>query len=241
MNLILLFPDDFVEGAGHEDGGIVRLTGRRCRHVQEIQRAEVGDELCVGRIGGRIGRGRVIRIDADLLEMEVRLEREPPAPLPVTLLLALPRPLVLKRVLLGATAMGVKKILLFHCNRVERSFWNSKVLREDALPVPLVLGLEQSVDTCMPEVLLRTRFKSLVEDELADLAAGTLRLVAHPEAARPCPREVEGRVTLVVGPEGGFVPYEIEQLEGCGFSPVALGERILRVESAVPVLLARLF
>jgi RsmE family RNA methyltransferase len=241
MNLILLFAEDFVDAADPDDGGLVRLTGRRRLHVREIQGAEPGDRLCVGRLDGRIGTGRVLRIDAELLELEVRLERDPPAPLPVTLLLALPRPLVLKRVLLGATSMGVKKIVLFHCNRVERSFWNSKVIREEALPEPLILGLEQSVDTRMPEVLLRTRFKSLVDDELGELADGTLRLVAHPEAAKPCPRTVEGPVTLVVGPEGGFVPYEIERLEGCGFVPVGLGERILRVESAVPALLARLF
>jgi 16S rRNA (uracil1498-N3)-methyltransferase len=241
MNLILLFPDDFVDGAGHEDGGVVRLTGRRRRHVQEIQRAELGDELCVGRLGGRIGTGRVTHIDEALLEMEVRLDRDPPAPLPLTLLLALPRPLVLKRVLLGATAMGVKKIVLFHCNRVERSFWNSKVLREEALPEPLILGLEQCVDTRMPELLLRTRFKALADDELPELAAGTLGLVAHPEATMPCPRAVEGPVTLVVGPEGGFIPHEIERLEACGFLPVGLGERILRVESVIPALLARLF
>ena len=62
--------------------------------------------------------------------------------------------------------MGVKRIVLIGARRVERSFWNSRVLREPALHEQLVLGLEQACDTVLPEVLLRTRFKTFVVDEL---------------------------------------------------------------------------
>ena len=48
-------------------------------------------------------------------------------------------------------------------------------------------------------------------------------------------------MTLAVGPEGGFIPYEVEMLVACRFTPVRLGERILTTETAVPALLARLF
>ena len=106
---------------------------------------------------------------------------------------------------------------------------------------PLILGLEQAKDTIMPGVALLTRFRPFVEDELPDLVKGTLGLVAHPEASIACPRAVAGDVTLVMGPEGGFVPFEIEKLEASGCSVVHLGERILRVETALPALLARLF
>ena len=197
--------------------------------------------MCVGFAGGRIGRGTVMRIDAEGLEMEVEFEREPPPPLPVTLVVALPRPLVLKRLLITATAMGVKKIFLIQSNRVERSFWNSKVLRAGELIKPLVLGLEQARDTRLPDVELRTRFRPFVEDELPGLMLGSQGLVAHPDAELECPRDVEGAVTLVMGPEGGFVPFEIEKLETSGCSVVRLGERILRMEAALPALLGRLF
>ena len=236
MNLILLFPEDFVSGAPDR----VVLRGRRLQHVTQIHRAAVGDELRVGILGGRIGRGRIGALDSDRLEMEVRLEQEPPAPLPATLVLALPRPLMLKRVLHAATTMGVKRIALIGARRVERSFWNSHALQDDAIREQLVLGLEQACDTVLPEVRLSTRFKRFVLDELPEWSAGSLALVAHPGAAIECPRQVGGPVTLAVGPEGGFSDFEIETFEGAGFEAVHLGERILRVEAAVPALLARL-
>jgi RsmE family RNA methyltransferase len=241
VNLILVFEDDFVSGGADCARGKVQLLGRRSEYVQSIHHAVAGDELCVGVAGGRIGRGTVVQIDPGRLEMEVALDRDPPPPLPVILVLALPRPLVLKRLLISATAMGVKKIFLIQSNRVERSFWNSKVLREGELIKPLILGLEQAKDTVIPDVQLRTRFKPFVEDELPGLVAGTQGLVAHPEAEAECPRAVAGAVTLVMGPEGGFVPFEIEKLQASGCSVVHLGERILRVEAALPALLARLF
>ena len=235
MNLILLFNEDFV------GDNRVRLTDRRLKHVLEVHRAEVGRELCVGLVGGMIGGGQVVRLDNEGLEMEVLLDRRPPAKLPVTLLLALPRPIVFKRVLLAATSMGVARIVLMNSARVEKSFWQSSVLAVEKLQEPLVLGLEQARDTILPEVLLRRRFRPFVEDELPILCDGTSCLVAHPVAAVPCPFDLSRPATLAIGPEGGFIPYEIDKLAACGFTPISLGERILRVETVVPALLSRLF
>jgi RsmE family RNA methyltransferase len=201
----------------------------------------VDDELCVGLVDDRIGTGRVILLDRGILEMEVRLEQEPPAPLPATLILALPRPKVLRRVLRSVTAMGVKRIVLLNACRVEKSYWSSPALGPGSLRQELIAGLEQARDTMMPEVLLQPLFKPFVEDELPRLSKDTLALVADPGASFPCPRGAQGPVTLAVGPDGGFIPYEIEKLSCCGFSPVHCGERILNVEAAVPALLARLW
>ena len=93
----------------------------------------------------------------------------------------------------------------------------------------------------MPEVSIEKRFKPFVEDQLAQLAAGTLGLVGHPGDYPSCPRAVEQPVTLAIGPEGGWIAYEVEKLAAAGLQPVQLGERILRVETAVTALLARLF
>jgi RsmE family RNA methyltransferase len=90
-------------------------------------------------------------------------------------------------------------------------------------------------------VLLKPRFKPFAEDELPALAQRTLALVAHPGARESCPRQISGPVTLAIGPEGGFVPFEIGLLQAAGLSPVHMGERILNVETAIPALISRIF
>lgn len=236
LNLILLYPEDFVNGPDR-----VRLEGRRFQHVLTVHRAAVGDELSVGLLNGRIGTGKVTRLAQSVLEMEVRIQQAPPAPLPLTLILALPRPKVLRRTLRAVSSLGIKKIVLINSSRVEKSYWQTPFLNDAAVKEQLVLGLEQAKDTVLPEVLLRPLFKPFVEDEAPGIIKETLPLVAHPAAREPVPRGANRAVTLAVGPEGGFIPYEIDMLVSCGFKPVSMGERILSVETAVPALIARLF
>ena len=236
MNLILLFDDDFVD-----NGRRVRLTGRRFRHVLDVHRAREGEELLVGKLGGRIGHGMITSLDQESLEMEVALFHDPPDPLPVNVILAVPRPKVLSRVIACLGSMGVKKIYLVNSWRVEKSYWDSPKLDIGNLHDHLIFGLEQGRDTVLPDIEIKRFLKPFVEDELESIAHGTLRLIAHPSAGDDCPREVDGAVTLVIGPEGGFITEEIDLFRRAGFSPVTVGSRVLRVETAVPAILGRLF
>ncbi len=234
MNLILLEESDFVSVDR------VRLQGRRLEHVRGVHRASPGDRLRVGLIGGKLGFGRVLALDRESLELEVLLDGAPPSPSAVRLVVALPRPPSLRKILQQATAMGVKELVLIHTERVEKSYWQSHGLAPDAIRRQLLLGLEQARDTILPRVEQRRRFHPWAEDELPQLLAASRGLVAHPESDQPCPRAVSDPVTLIIGPEGGFVPREMERLCGTGALPVGLGERILRIETAVVALLARL-
>ncbi|NTV53861.1 MAG: 16S rRNA (uracil(1498)-N(3))-methyltransferase [Syntrophaceae bacterium] len=235
MNLILLHPDDLLSASR------ARLTGRRLKHVLEVHRANPGDQLAVGLLGGKIGMGTVTLIDSTVLEMDVRMDRDPPAALALTVVLALPRPKVLRRVLHSLSVMGVKRIVLMNSARVEKSYWQTPFLEQEAIDRQLVLGLEQARDTMLPEVILKPLFKPFVEDELPEIIRGTLALAAHPGGGAPIPRQVSGPITLAVGPEGGFVPFEIDMLVSKGFTAVSLGERVLNVETAVPALISRIF
>jgi 16S rRNA (uracil1498-N3)-methyltransferase len=235
VNLILLFDDDFVAPDR------VVLRGRRSEHVRAVHRAKAGETLTVGVAEGRVGRGEVVRIDGDELEMLVALDRDPPPPLPVTLVLALPRPKVLNRVIAGATSLGVKRIFLINAWRVEKSYWSTPRLSPDNLRMQSILGLEQARDTRLPSIETRRLFRPFVEDELPAIAEGTRALVAHPAAASECPRALRENVTLAIGPEGGFIEAELASLQRVGFEPVSIGPRVLRVETAVAALLARLF
>jgi 16S rRNA (uracil1498-N3)-methyltransferase len=248
VNLILLLEEDWIE-SDHR----VRLLGRRRRHVLNVHRARLGDELRVGRLGGAVGYGRIVHIDEIALEMEVRLEADPPPPLAVSLVLALPRPPVLGRVLISVTSMGVKRIILLNAGGVEKSFWQSRALAEESIFEQCLLGLEQARDTQMPQVLLRKRFMPFVEDELKGLIAGGQGFVAEPAAtSTPAPASIPtglpapsfpgqkvGPALLAVGPESGWNSHELGCLESAGLERISLGVRPLRVETVLPALLSR--
>lgn len=235
MNLLLLEAADFIAPDK------VVLRDRRFTHMQSVHRVELGDSLRVGKLDGLMGRAEVVRLEGHEAELDVVLDQAPPAKLPLTLILALPRPKMLRRVFQTIATMGVAKVVLVNSYRVEKSFWQTPFLEPAAIREQLVLGLEQARDTQLPEVVIEKRFKPFVEDRLPALRAGTLGLVGHPGDYPPCPRHLAEAVTLAIGPEGGWIPYEIDLLKEAGLQPVQLGERILRVETAVAVLLARLF
>jgi len=234
MNLLLLGPEDF------RSAQLARIDGRRYRHLVEVLRAEPGRALRVGLLGGLLGEARVVAQTSEYIDLAVQLSETPPPPASITLLLALPRPKALRRIVQGITACGIKRLVLFNTARVDKSYWQSPLLEPAALHQQLLLGLEQARDTLLPEVLLRPRFRPFVEDDLPGLSANCLRIVAHPDSALPCPCNIAAPVTLAIGPEGGFIPFEIELLESQDFQAVHLGPRALRVETVVPALLGRL-
>ena len=239
MNLLLLEDRDFDPASGAVRRAVI--AGERLLHVRKVLRARVGDSLEVGRLGGGIGRGRIVELSRDRVVLEIGpLDREPPAPLPVTLVLALPRPKFVGRILQSAAAMGVKRILLVHTARVEKSYWQSSVMRPEALRRHLMLGLAQARDTVLPEIDCLPGWRDLAE-ALPGLARDHDRvLVADAPGAEPCPVGVDGSTALLVGPEGGFLGHELALFEQAGVRTVSLGSRPLRVEHAVVALLARL-
>jgi RsmE family RNA methyltransferase len=218
----------------------IAVRGRRLQHLLRVHRAQAGDRLRVGEIGGLAGEGEVLAIDAERAVLDILLADAPPAKVPLTLVLALPRPKMLRRILRGATELGVADIHLINSYRVEKSYWQSPLLAHDAIRECLLQGLAQARDTLPPPVQFHRRFKPFVEDTLPPMTAGRRALLAHPGDYPPCPGRVVGELLLVVGPEGGFIPYEVERLREAGCAVVSLGPRTLRVEIAVPALLGRL-
>lgn len=251
MNLLLL---ESAELEGGPDGHfLARLAGRRAEHVAEVLRAEPGQELRVGVIAegdaawpaGARGRGRVLETAADRLVLEVALERKatPAAQTEprVDLALALPRPQGLHRILQAAAVMDVGRIDLFRSYRVEKSYFSSPSLRPDEIRRQLLLGAEQGLRTRLPPVKIHPRLRPFLDDP-GLLAPGDLGLLAHPgglpiEAAPP---SAERRVVLAIGPEGGFIDYEVEAFVARGFLAVDLGPWVLRSETAVVAGLAQL-
>jgi 16S rRNA (uracil1498-N3)-methyltransferase len=234
MNLLLLKSEQITDNRAI-------VTGRQLDHLIKIQRVAEGDWVRTGLINGDMGRALITQLDSHCAELELELDRRPPAPLPLTIVLALPRPKMLRRILQTTAAMGVKQLYLINSSRVEKSFWQSPLLEPEALQEQMILGLEQAQDTLLPAIHIRKLFKPFIEDELGGIITGTQALVAQPGTDIACPINSQVPITLAIGPEGGFIPYEVKKLNEAGFESVHLGPRILRVENAVPALISRLY
>jgi RsmE family RNA methyltransferase len=235
VNVLLFTDSDRLQ----EDQIIVQ--DRRLQHLMNVHRAKAGDRVRVGEVGGLMGNGNILELDKKHATLVIELDQAPPAKLPLSMILALPRPKMLRRILRSVAEFGVNELHLINSYRVEKSYWQTPVLQAQTIREYLLQGLEQSRDTMLPQVHCHQRFKPFVEDQFPAMIDGKRALLAHPGEYPPCPRNLGEETVLVIGPEGGLIPYEVEKLQKAGCETVSLGPRILRVENAVTSLLGRLF
>ena len=234
MNIVLLDPRQT------ETATWSIRSQRQLEHLQQHLQLQVGDQLRVGIKGGKRYLTQVLETRDDAVLVQPLQEEALPEKLPLTLILALPRPKVLRRIIMDAVTMGVEKIILMHSYRVDKSYWQSPFLQQ--LEHYMTLGLEQAGDTIVPQIECYKRFKPFVEDILAPMiTAQRPAYVGHPYAQQQMPSAIEQGCHLIVGPEGGFIPYEIELLQQNGCQAMSLGKRILRTETAIPYMIGRLF
>ena len=235
MNLLLVQPHEVRLGQA-------RLTGRRVDHLRKVLKVKAGDMVRIGIVGGLMGEGLIVAISREEVVLQVRVDAAPPAKLDLSLILALPRPIMLKRVLAQAAALGVDHLYLVNAGRVEKSFFEASPVKDLDFAPFLLNGLEQAMDTIPPTVSVHHRFRPFVEDLLPGLTTNR-RLIAHPDAeevALSRPVQGSGPTLLAIGPEGGWLDYEVERFREAGFLPFSLGPRILRVDTAVPAIIAQL-
>lgn len=229
MNLIL------VEAHELDEQGRVALRGHRAEHARAVLRVAVGDRLRVGRLDGPLGDADVVAVSPNVVELHCTFAGDTPARSDDTLLLAVPRPKVLRRCLEDATALGFGRIVLLRTWRVDKSHLASNAMQPRAQRAHLLAGLAQARRTRLPEIVVAPLFKPFVEDHLDALVAAPNRFVADPDAPLDLARAsvAAAPLTLAIGPERGFLPYEIEALGARGFAAVHSGHHPLRVETAL--------
>lgn len=233
MNIVLFEPAEIV--------GNRAVTGdERAKHIAKVLRASTGDFIRVGVVNGLMGYGTITRINRRppyLVELDISIDESPPSPSAVDIVLALPRPIMFKRILSQATTLGVKKFHIINAGRVEKSFWDASVIAESVYRTQLLKGLEQAVDTRLPDVLFHRGFKTFIDCAVPELKEEYAFLFVADPAFPPLklPQAVKGmgRILLAVGPEGGWLDYELDKMVGSGFKGFGIGTRILRVDTAV--------
>ena len=236
MNLILLEPGE-LGGAS-----IVTLTGPRADHLRQVLHVAPGHEVRVGVLDGPRGIARVESISGDMIALRCTLDAETPPRPPVDLLLAVPRPKVMRRLWAQIAALGAGQIILTNAEKVERNYFDTHILSPETYRPLLIEGLQQSRDTRLPAVSIHRQFKPLIEDQLDGLFGDGLRIVADPSATvslGDVGRESgDQRILLAIGPEGGWNRFELGLLESRGFRKAGMGPRTLRTDTACVAALA---
>ncbi|SMF36133.1 RNA methyltransferase, RsmE family [Alteromonadaceae bacterium Bs31] len=236
MNLLLLKQHQFFSESS------ALLNKDQQQHIEKVLKLSSGDWLRVGLVDGNMGRAMVkLEGNSAIVEIE-HLQTPPPPQLPLTLILALPRPQMIKRILQTVACMGVEHLCLIQSSRVEKSFWQSPALTDSAVEQQLLLGLEQGVATQLPKISKFQRFRPFVEDCLNEIIKGKKSFIAHPGELPPCPSlETTQKGVMVIGPEGGFLEKEVSAFQGQGAEVVQMGSRILKVETAVTAMITKLY
>ena len=234
MNIVLLDPRQ-------TESPIWTISAKRqLEHLRTHVNVQVGDTLKLGIRGGKRYLTEVLSVTEQQIQLQSIHEEIVPKKLPVTLIVAMPRPKVLRRLVMDSVTLGVEKIILLHSYRVDKSYWQTPFLQQ--LNQYIDLGLEQAGDTIAPKIEVYKRFKPFVEDILPSLIrADCPAYVAHPYVEMKMPAGLQQGCTMIIGPEGGFIPYEIDLLIKNGCQAVSLGNRIIRTETVIPYVLGRLF
>ncbi|MEA2031551.1 MAG: RsmE family RNA methyltransferase [candidate division Zixibacteria bacterium] len=243
MNLIILTQADRI-GEGH-----YRLADKRAKHVRSVLHCEIGDTIEVGLLNGPQGTALIEKVnDDEVMLKSMTLKQKPTVQPIVDIICALPRPQTLKKVLMISATMSVRRLHLIRANRVEKSYFHSPLLKKENYMPFLLDGLSQGKHTRIPDVHIHDRFKPFFLDTLPDLnrkeSVSSCRLLPDMEDTTANLNDVYDsavdRILIAIGPEGGWVPFEIELMESQRFRRFSLGRWVLRVETAVAGVLSQI-
>ncbi len=228
MNIILFDKSDVTSP------GLLQFSDYRFEHIRTVLKKAPDEKIRVGERNGLLGTAIVVEINDTSVLLKYELTDEAPDSLPITLVVALPRPKSFRKLLHTATVMGVKEIHVIKSWRVDKSYWSSPAVSEKGIETVISEGLMQTRDTVSPEVHFHRAFKPFVEDSLPSLMENRTTHLFHPcKEVTGFEIEREKQYLFIIGPEGGFIEYEVELMQSQGAKLTSLGARIQRVEQAI--------
>ena len=218
-------------------GGTAILKGRDAEHIQ-VLRIKPGEKLIISDGKGTDYMCRLIRSEDHEAEAEIiqvtPCKAEPSVS--VTLFAGLPKGEKSDLIVQKGTEAGANGIVLFDCERCvarpkEKSLDN-KLQRWERIAES---AAQQSGRGIIPTVRFIGNYVEMLDAALKTDAK--LFMYEAGDGRLPLNQAIEAAgefssAAVITGPEGGFTEAEAAMARGCGFSVCAMGERILRCETA---------
>ncbi|UOE44913.1 16S rRNA (uracil(1498)-N(3))-methyltransferase [Agromyces larvae] len=232
-----LYLDERLDAAAIAPGAVVELSGDEARHAVTVARVRVGERVAVGDGRGTIVSGPVASTGPRELVIEVDevVFEEPPA-VRLTLVQALAKGDRDELAVQAATELGVDRVVPWAAARSVSRWEGQKAQKGRARWAAIVReATKQSVRSYLAEV-----DEPATTAQLPARLDGQRMLLLEPTAkVRLTDLEPDGRdLALVVGPEGGIAPAELDRLVAAGAEPVRLGASVLRTSTAGPAAIA---
>jgi 16S rRNA (uracil1498-N3)-methyltransferase len=213
----------------------VTLASEEARHLRDVLRLAKGDEVYVFDGTGREFHCVVSRTERDFVELDLGNEVEPArpeSPINLTLAVALLKGEKFDLVVQKATELGVTQVVpvvtRFADIRLrDESDAQKRVVRWQRIALE---AAKQSGRAVVPVVGKPVLFKFLLT---SPENAGSLCMMFAERGGESFPTVPQpGRVTALIGSEGGWSDEEIDQARDAGWLVVTLGGRTLRAETA---------
>ncbi|HQJ34247.1 MAG TPA: 16S rRNA (uracil(1498)-N(3))-methyltransferase [Rhodoglobus sp.] len=223
-------------------GDRISITGAEARHAVTVSRLGVGEPISIGNGAGLVVAGVVVSAEHTELVVEVSAVTEVPRATPAVFLAqALAKGDRDELAVQVATELGVDGVIPWTAARSISRWEGAKVAKgRDRWAAVVREATKQSLRPWLPDVLDLVTTKQLARLASTDQAEGVRMLVLEPTAATPLSAlDFDGRdLVLVVGPEGGITPQELDALSAAGADIVRLGDEVLRTSTAGPAALA---
>ncbi len=213
------------------------LTGDEAHHCCRVMRKKDGDQVLVFDGRGREGEARIAKVSKNEVELEILSTTDSKAPGPeIEIAVGIPKGKSFDLILQKAVEMGVTRIQPLMSDqgnvrfkdgegKAKRGKWQRAVLE----------ACKQCGQNFLPEVAEPMGVDGYLQEQQPGFAKFVGALTPEARNFRSLLGEVAGagRVVLLIGPEGDFSTGEYERIFEAGFTPVTLGDLVLRTETAV--------
>lgn len=243
MNSLLIFPEEL------KSQNKAVLVGKRASYTREFHGLTKGIKIRATFWNRGLGSAEVIESSAERIVLKTRILKKITKSSHTELIVAVPRPQTVKKIVSTAAMMGVTKVHFIRAERCEKSYLTSNALTEEAIKEEIIKGLEQAYACNPPHVTIHQRFKPFIQDYLstylkqhkkqkvvgliADTTKESKSSLAQVKISK------SSFVMIAIGPELGWNKFELGLFKDCGFQAISLGPRILRVEVAATAMLAQ--